>query len=63
MLKAVNFDLDTVNNERERIPRLVTPGDLCYWYVTPERHQAYSTFWMYATIINAVANAAIWVYM
>ena len=43
--------------------KLTTPADLCYWYVTPERHQAYSTFWLYATIINAVANVAIWVYL
>jgi len=40
-----------------------TPGDMCYWYVTPDRHQAYSTFWLYSTLLNGFANALIWFYL
>lgn len=60
MIKAVNFNEDAMMSKTTI--RKPTPADLCYWYVTPERHQAYSTFWLYATILSVCANAFVWIY-
>ena len=61
MIKEVNFSMHP-GAETGKALRRAKPGDLCYWYCTPERHQAYSTFWLYATVLNGVANAFIWFY-
>ncbi|CDW84832.1 surfeit locus 1 family protein [Stylonychia lemnae] len=61
MIREVNFNENTTE-QRTSLKRQ-TPADLCYWYVTPERHQAYSTFWLYATGLNLFANAVIWAYL
>ena len=64
MIKEVNFnDISQGSVEVGNAMRRPTPADLCYWYVTPERHQAYSTFWLYATLLNAFANVFIWLYI
>ena len=62
ILKEVNFS-ETSSVDVGNAMRRPSPADLCYWYVTPERHQAYSTFWLYATILNGFANAFIWFYL
>lgn len=35
MIKAVDFGQ---NSDSRNIIVKATPADLCYWYVTPERH-------------------------
>ena len=62
ILKEINFN-ENSQVEVGNAMRKPTPADLCYWYVTPERHQAYSTFWLYATVLNGVANAFLWFYL
>ncbi len=62
LIKEVNF----AENSQVEVGKAIkkpSPADLCYWYVTPERHQAYSTFWLYATILNGFANVFIWFYL
>eukprot|EP00347_Sterkiella_histriomuscorum_P006546 403352358 len=61
MIKEVNFAQNST--EQGTSIKRQTPADLCYWYVTPERHQAYSSFWLYVTGLNLAANAFIWFYL
>jgi len=61
-LKGVNLTLDGTI-EQQRLPRPAIPYDLCYWYVTPSKHQAYATFWFYLSGIIGVANAFTWLYL
>lgn len=58
-LKSVQFTYDGTI-EQQRLPRQAFPTDLCYWYVTPQKHQAYATFWFYVSALNVVANVYVW---
>jgi hypothetical protein len=57
VLKIVNFD----NTQSNALPILPTPGDFLNWYITPERHKAYSNFWLTATFMNLGTNLYIWI--
>ncbi len=63
MIKEVNFSEGKSSVQVGSALKRATPADLCYWYVMPDRHQAYSTFWLYATVLNGFANAFIWFYI
>ena len=58
-LKAVSLTYDE-KIEQAKLPRPAIPADLCYWYVTPEKHQAYATFWFYLSGLNVVASVFVW---
>ena len=47
---------------KKSLPMVSTPADLCNFYVTPARHQAYSSFWLYLTALISGANVMIWIY-
>ena len=47
---------------QKKLPVPATAQDLCSFYVMPQRHQAYSTFWLYASCLITVGNAAVWFY-
>ena len=58
-LKSVSMTLgDKI--EQAKLPRPAIPADLCYWYVTPSKHQAYATFWFYLSGLNIAATTFIW---
>lgn len=61
-LKAVSL---THSNqiEQAKLPRPAMPSDLCHWYVTPSKHQAYASFWFYLTGLNLVATGWVWLIM
>ena len=61
-IKAVALTLG-VKIEQAKLPRPAIPSDLCYWYVTPEKHQAYAHFWFFLTWLNFGANIVVWFYM
>ena len=61
-LKAVALTLDG-KIEQAKVPRPAIPSDLLYWYVTPDKHQAYATFWFYLSGLNVAANIFIWFYL
>jgi hypothetical protein len=58
------FEEDRPENDigLKKLPEPATPADLCNFYVMPSRHQAYSTFWMYASGLNVVGNIFVWFY-
>ena len=58
-LKAVELKVDGTI-EQCRLPRAALPSDLCYWYVTPQKHAAYATFWFFLTGLISVANVSLW---
>jgi hypothetical protein len=58
-LKSVQFTMDGTI-EQQRLPRQALPSDICYWYVSPQKHQAYATFWFYVSGLNLIANAYVW---
>jgi len=53
---------DRTLSPEQLLPKPATPQDMCNFYVTPARHQAYSSFWLYGTCLNFAANVFIWVY-
>jgi hypothetical protein len=59
--REVDFSRNNLN--KNKLPTPLVPADLCYWYVMPERHQAYSSFWFYATGLNVFANMLVWFYI
>ena len=59
---AFEEDKEEGDIQGKKLPAPATPGDLCNFYVMPARHQAYSTFWAYASLLNVVGNAFIWFY-
>lgn len=61
-LKSVSLTLDD-KIEQAKLPRPAMPSDLCYWYVTPGKHQAYATFWFYLSGLNVAATAFVWFWM
>ena len=60
-LKVVDLTFNPGHNE-EKLPKPSTAQDMCNFYVTPARHQAYSSFWLYASCLNIVGNGFIWLY-
>ena len=65
-IKSVDLTLKDEMTAREMgkksLPMAASPQDLCSFYVTPARHQAYSSFWLYATILVSAGNAVVWFY-
>ncbi len=59
LLKIVNFQ----NEHKNALPVLPTPNHFLYWYITPERHGAYSTFWFTVTVMNLMTNVYVWVFL
>lgn len=58
-LKSISLTLgDKI--EQAKLPRPAMPQDLCHWYVTPSKHQAYATFWFYLSGLNIAATGFIW---
>jgi hypothetical protein len=55
------FEEQTTSPEAQ-LPKPATPQDMINFYVTPARHQAYSSFWLYGSCLNFGANVLIWVY-
>ena len=48
---------------QDKLPRPAMAKDMCNFYVMPARHQAYSTFWLYASFLIGAGNAFVWLYM
>ena len=61
-IKSVQFTMDGTI-EQQRLPRQALPSDICYWYVTPSKHQAYATFWFYLSGLIGATNAYVWLIM
>ena len=66
-VKVVNLAFEDEKDKNDTtlktLPLTATPSDLCNFYVMPGRHQAYSTFWLYASCLNVVGNVVIWFYL
>jgi len=58
LIKIVDFDGRLKNS----LPKKPEPGDLCYWYVTPDVHQSYSNFWLISTGMIIGSLFYIWVF-
>lgn len=64
-LKVVDLRYQSEHSYQDQVqlPKQHTPQDLCNFYVTPSRHQAYSNFWLFASCLNVGANIFIWFYI
>ena len=65
-VKVVDLTLDETLKARDLgkkvLPQPSNPADLCNFYVTPSRHQAYSSFWLYGSFLVAAGNVVVWFY-
>ena len=59
----LTYQEDKTLSPEQQLPRPATPQDMVNFYVTPSRHQAYSTFWLYASMLNVAGNIFIWAYL
>ena len=67
-VKYVDLSMDTAELKaremgKKSLPMASSPADLCNFYVTPSRHQAYSSFWLYGSCLIAAANGFVWFYL
>jgi hypothetical protein len=45
------------------MPDIISPKELNRYAISPERHEAYKTFWNSITYAGVLANTAMWLYI
>lgn len=59
MLKSIDFN----ESSRTPMPDVISPRELSRYDLSPERHEAYKTFWNSITYAGVLANTAMWLYI